>query len=116
MVTCGIPQGSGLGPLLFIFYNNDFEGSLKKYTPNMYADDTSITLGVEDAHQLLKDLRNELQDVKDWLRQNKLSLNVTKCEYMFLGNSKKLGKISEIGDLKADEDEIKRVKRRSIWG
>ena len=37
----------------------------------MYADDTSITLGGLDAYQLLEDLRNELQDVIDWLRQNK---------------------------------------------
>ena len=40
----------------------------------MYGDDTSITLDGEDAYQLLEDLRNELQDVIDWLRRNKLSL------------------------------------------
>ena len=54
----------------------------------MYADDTSIILGGEDAYQLLEDLRNELQDVIDWLRQNKLSLYVIKCEYMLLGSNK----------------------------
>ena len=108
MVTCGIPQGSCFGPLLFILYTNDFEESLAKFTPNMYADDTSIAFGGEDAHQLLADLRNELQNIKDWPRRNKLSLNVTKCEYMFLGNSKQFGKISEIDDLRVDKDEIKR--------
>ena len=82
----------------------------------MYANDTSITLGGEDAYQLLEDLRNELQDVIDWLRQNKLSLNVTKCEFMFLGNSKQLGKISEIGDLKDGEDEIKRIRKTKYLG
>ena len=66
-------------------YTND-----AKFAPNMYADDTTITLGGEVAYQLLEDLRNELQDVIDWLRQKKLSLNV----------SKQLGTISEIGDLK----------------
>ena len=39
-----------------------------------------------------------------------------KCEYMFLGNSKKLRKISEIGDLKVDEDEIKQVKKTRYLG
>ena len=68
LVNCGIPQGSCLGPLLFILYTNDFEESLTKCKPNMYADDTSITVGGEDAYQLLEDLRNELQDVIDWLR------------------------------------------------
>ena len=82
----------------------------------MYADDTSITLGGEDAYQLLEGLRNELQAVIDWLRQNKLSLNVTKCEYMLLGSNKQLGKISEIGDLKVGEEEIKRVRKTKYLG
>ena len=75
-----------------------------------------ITLGGEDAYQLLEDLRNELQDVIDWLRQNKLSLNVTKCEYMLLGSNKQLGKISEIDDLKVGKDEIKRVRKTRYLG
>ena len=116
LVSCGIPQGSCLGPLLFILYTNDFEESLIDFAPNMYADGTSITLGGEDAYQLLEDLRNELQDVIDLLRQNKLSLSVAKCEFMFSGNSKQLGKISEIGDLKVGEDEIKRVRKTNYFG
>ena len=111
LVICGIPQGSCLGPLLFIFYTNDFKHSLTKFAPNVYADDTSISLGGEDAYQLVADLRHELPHIMDWLTQNKLSLNVAKCEYIFLGNSKQLGKISEIGDLKVGEDEIKRVRK-----
>ena len=82
----------------------------------MYADDASITFGGEDAYQLLEDLRNELQDVIDWLRQNTLSLNVTNCEYILLGSSKQVGKISEIGDLKVGEDEIKRVRKTKYLG
>ena len=74
----------------------------------MYADDTSITLGGEDAYQLLENLRNELQDVTDWLRQNKLSLNVAKCEFMFLGNSKQ-SVILRLEKMKSSE-----LERRSI--
>ena len=47
----------------------------------------------------------------DWLRQNKLSLNVAKCEYMFIGNDKQLSNISDIGNLEIDKDEIKRVSK-----
>ena len=47
-----------------------------------------------------------------WLRQNKLSLNVVKCEYMLISNDKQLSNISEIGNLEFDKDKIKRVSKR----
>ena len=50
----------------------------------------------------------------DRLRQNKLSPNVAKSEYMFIGNDKQLSKISDIGKLEIDKDEIKRV-RQNTW-
>ena len=49
----------------------------------------------------------------DWLRQNKLRLNVAKCEYMYIGNDKQLSKISDIGNLEIDKDEIKRVRTKT---
>ena len=52
----------------------------------MYDDDTSISFSGESLPQLLEDLKRELEGIMDWLRQNKLSLNVAKCEYMFIGN------------------------------
>ena len=51
-VHCGIPQGSCLGPLLFILYVNDFEQCLKKCTSNMYADDTSVNCSAEDIYSV----------------------------------------------------------------
>ena len=52
----------------------------------------------------------------DWLRQNKLSLNVAKCEYMFIGNDKQLCKISYIDNLEIDKEEIKRVSKTKYLG
>ena len=75
----------------------------------MYADDTNISYSSEIPLQLLEDLKMALERIMDWLRQNKLSLNVAKCGYMFLGNDKQLSKISEIGNIKIDKDVIKRV-------
>ena len=75
----------------------------------MYADDKSISSSSENPLQLLEDLKSELERIMDWLRRNKLSLNVAKCEHMFLGNDKQLSKTSDIGNFKIDKDEIKRV-------
>ena len=52
----------------------------------------------------------------DWLRQNILSLNIAKCEYMFIGNDKQLSKISDIGNLEIDKEEIKRVRKTKYVG
>ena len=68
----------------------------------MYADDKSIFSSNENPLQLLQDLKREVEGIMEWLRQNKLSLDVAKCEYMFVGNN-----ISEIGNIEIGKDEQK---------
>ena len=82
----------------------------------MYADDTSISASSENPVQLVEHLERELERVMDWLRQNKQSLNVAKCEYLFIGNDKQLSKISDIGNLEMGNDEIKRVRKTKYLG
>ena len=62
-VKCGIPQGSCLGPLLFILYVNDFERCLQKSSTNIYADDTSITCSAKDIEELCNDLKTEGKNI-----------------------------------------------------
>lgn len=76
-VTSGVPQGSHLGPLLFVIFINDLVDRLS--CPSLlYADDLKIFCGIEDARDCTK-LQDDLRTVSDWCLTNKMSLNVNKC-------------------------------------
>ena len=115
-VTCGIPQGSCLGPLLFIVYLNDFEKCLKASKAGMYADDTQVSLASSSVDELVPKAQDELSNISEWMRLNKLSANPQKTEYMFIGHPNRTNKITEQEKLKLNGSEIKRVKKTKSLG
>ena len=85
-VLGGIPQGSILGPLLFLLYINDLPNCLSDTKCNMFADDTQLDRSSSDVNIVTSALNNDLKNVSDWLSTNKLSLNTEKTEYMIIGS------------------------------
>ena len=85
-VKCGVPQGSVLGPLLFIIYTNDHPSCLNLTKTILFADDTTIYLSSNDHDLLYKIMNDELDRLTDWFQANKLSLNATKTNYMLFTN------------------------------
>ncbi len=87
-VTCGVPQGSVLGPLLFIIYTNDLPNCLDLSKCILFADDTTIYRSGSDVNQLKLDIERDLEKLDDWFRANKLSLNVQKTHFMVFRQNK----------------------------
>ena len=80
---CGVPQGSILGPLLFLLYINDLYQASNIIKPIMFADDTNFFYSHRNIKSLFNIMNNELNHVNAWFKANKLSLNNKKTEYTF---------------------------------
>ena len=73
-VLAGVPQGSILGPLLFLIYINDLSDALQ-YNPKLFADDTSLFATVHNINKAINDLNNDLTKITKWAFQWKLNFN-----------------------------------------
>ena len=81
-VSCGVPQGSILGPLLFIIYVNDMHTAVKSSIMHHFADDTNVIFSNKNPNKLAKTLNRDLKLLFEWLCANRLSLNVSKTEFI----------------------------------
>ena len=90
-LSCGVPQGTILGPLLFLLYINDLANCLSNCEPRMYGDDTHLTYASNNIHNIQTSLNEDLENFHNWLRTNKQTLNMTKTEFMLIGSRQRLG-------------------------
>ena len=95
-ISCGVPQGSILGPLLFLLYINDLANISDKLFTILYADDTNIFITGKNIKELIFTLNQELKHLVEWLEANKLFLNKDKTHFMIFSLKKSVTVESEI--------------------
>ena len=91
-VTCGVPQGSVLRPLLFLLYINDLVNVIDTCETFLYADDTVLVTSADCIFDAHRTLQHDLQNIANWCKGNKLTLNVKKTKCMLLGSKHKIKK------------------------
>ena len=89
-ITCGVPHGSILGPLLFLIFINDIVNTSKITEIIIFADDTNLFFKDSNLDNLILKINKELNNISNWFKLNKLSLNIKKTNYIMFEIKNKL--------------------------
>ena len=92
-MSCGVPQGSVLGPLLFLIFINDAPKGFRDLLTIIFADDTTLQMSNQDAQALYEKVNSALALASDWFKANKLTLHPSKTKYIFLVQGSTLSSI-----------------------
>ena len=116
-IECGVPQGSILGPLLFLIYVNDLHNASKVLDFILFADDTNLFYSNKNLKTLFEIVNNELTLINEWFIANKLSLNVKKTKYILFCKRIKVNDLPlRLPSLYINNTQIKRVYDTTFLG
>ena len=107
-VTCGVPQGSVLGPLFFLVFVNDIQGALDECGIKLYADDTVLYQSGINSNEAAGKLQQSLSKFANWCEVNSLTINISKTKIMAFGSRQKVKRAKNVS-IKLNNTQLKQV-------
>ena len=108
----GVPQGSVVGPLLFIMYINDMRRALRCCDINLFADDTVLFVAAKDLNNAISHLNEDLRSLSRWLKYKQLRLNISKTNFLVISRNR----VNENVSVVIDNEAIDRVREIKYLG
>ena len=115
-IHCGVPQGSNLGPFLFLLHINDLSSCLETTKARLFADDTTLSAAGLTVGEIETKLNHDLINVDKWLIANKLTLNKSKTEFIIIGSRQRVPSSEQGPLIKLADKVIKRVPHKKTLG
>ena len=115
-ITCDVPQGSSLGPLLFLLYINDLPNCLEETQAFMFADDTNLFCQGKSSTEIENKINTDLDNLHKWLIAHKLTLNQEKTESMLVGSRQRLQQSLNNPQIVISNHIIEQVSTKKVLG
>lgn len=115
-ILCGVPQGSILGPLLFLIYINDIINASSLLEFILFADDTTLSYSHKNISSKTDIINKELEEITNWFKANKLSVNASKTNFMIMGTHQKTTKCFDEVNITLDGTQLTRVNQTKFLG